>query len=93
LVACSLTVDDQSARLDAWRSLLESASTRADIPDGMSYVFRPASVFAQRVRELAAAEHECCAFLNFEVVEQDDELLLNVTTHSTGQAALRFIFS
>jgi hypothetical protein len=93
LVACSLTAQDQSARLDAWRSLLESASTRADLADGMSYVFRPASAFAQRVRDLAAAEQECCAFLDFEVVEQDDELRLNVTSQSTGQAALRFIFS
>jgi len=59
----------------------------------MSYVFRPASVFAQRVRDLAKAEHECCTFLDFEIVEQNDELRLTVTSHSAGQASLRFIFT
>jgi hypothetical protein len=62
------------------------------VPEGMSYVFRPVSVFARRVRDLAEAEHECCTFLDFEIVEQDDELRLTVTSHSVGQASLRFIF-
>ena len=59
----------------------------------MCYVFRPASVFAQRVRDLAEAEHECCTFLDFEIVEQNDELRLTVTSHPTGLAALRFTFA
>jgi len=59
----------------------------------MSYVFRPASVFAQRARDLAATERACCAFLDFEIVEQSDELRLIVTSHPAGQAALRFIFT
>jgi hypothetical protein len=45
------------------------------------------------VRDLAAAERACCTFLDFEIVEQSDELRLTVTSHPTGQAALRFIFS
>lgn len=93
LVACSLAADDQRARLDAWASLLASAASHAEVPDGISYVFRPASVFARRVRDLADAEHVCCAFLDFEIAEQNNELRLTVTTHPTGQAALRFIFA
>jgi hypothetical protein len=93
LVACSLGAEDQRARLEAWRSLLASAASRAGVPGGMSYVFRPASVFVQRVRELAEAEHDCCTFLDFEIVEQSDELRLTVTSHPAGQAALRFIFA
>jgi len=93
LVACSLNGEDQRARLDAWVSLLASAASRAEVPAGMSYVFRPASVFARRVRDLAAAEGACCTFLDFEIVEQSDEVRLTVTSHPTGQAALRFIFT
>jgi len=93
LVACSLTAEDQSTRLDAWASLLASADSRTEVPAGMSYVFRPASVFAPRVRDLAAAEGACCTFLDFEIVEQSDEVRLTVTSHPTGQAALRFIFT
>jgi hypothetical protein len=59
----------------------------------MTYVFRPASLFAQRIRDLAAAEHDCCTFLDFEIIEEGDELRLTVTTHPAGQAALRFIFA
>jgi hypothetical protein len=59
----------------------------------MSYVFRPASMFAQRVRDLAEAEHDCCTFLDFEIAEESDELRLTVTTHAAGRAALRFIFA
>jgi hypothetical protein len=62
------------------------------VPEGMSYVFRPASAFARRVRDIAEAEHDCCTFLDFEIVEQGDELRLTVTSHPTGQAALRFVF-
>ena len=93
LVACSLNGEDQRACLDAWVSLLASAASRAEVPAGMSYVFRPASVFARRVRDLAAAEGACCTFLDFEIVEQSDEVRLTVTSHPTGQAALRFIFT
>jgi hypothetical protein len=93
LVACSLNAGDQRARLEAWRSLLSSASSRAEMPEGMCYVFRPPSEFAQRVRDLAAAEHDCCKFLDFEIVEQSDELRLTVTSHPVGQAALQFIFT
>jgi hypothetical protein len=59
----------------------------------MSYVFRPLSAFAERVRDLAAAEHDRCTFLDFKIVEQSDELRLTVTTHPAAQAALRFIFT
>jgi hypothetical protein len=59
----------------------------------MSYVFRPVSVFAQRVRDLATAEGACCTFLDFEIVEQSDEVWLTVTSPPTGQAALRPIFT
>jgi hypothetical protein len=59
----------------------------------MSYVFRPASAYAQRVRELTAAERDCCGFLDFEIVEESDELRLTVSSDQAGQAALRFIFA
>jgi MerR family copper efflux transcriptional regulator len=93
LVACSLAAEDQRARLDAWASLLASAVSRAEVPEGMCYVFRPGSVFTERVRDLAAAEAECCTFLDFETVEQNNELRLTVTSHPEGLAALRFIFA
>ena len=35
----------------------------------------------------------CRSVLDFEIVEQSDQIRLTVTSHPTGQAALRFIFT
>lgn len=90
VIACTLTADGQRERLDDWKSLLAVADSREQLLTGMRYRFRPN--LAERVRSLAAAEHECCSFLRFDVVEAGDDLVLTVETDERGQDALRFIF-
>jgi len=90
VIACSLTTGGQRERLNEWRSLLAVAESREESPTGMRFRFRPS--LADRVRSLAAAEHECCSFLRFDVVETGDDLVLTVDTEESGQEALRFIF-
>ena len=90
VIACSLSGDGQRERLTEWKSLLAVAESRQELPTGMRFRFRPS--LAQRIRSLAAAEHECCSFLRFEVVEAGDDLVLTVETNENGQDALRFIF-
>lgn len=90
VIACSLSGDGQRERLNEWKSLLAVAESRQELPTGMRFRFRPS--LAQRIRSLAAAEHECCSFLRFEVVEAGDDLVLSVETNENGQDALRFIF-
>jgi hypothetical protein len=90
VIACSLTGDGQRERLNEWKSLLAVAESRERLPRGMRFRFR--RNHAERVRSLAAAEQECCAFLRFEAVEGEDDLVLTVETDENGQEALRFIF-
>jgi hypothetical protein len=90
VIACSLTGDGQRERLNEWKSLLAVADSRESLSSGMRFHLRPD--LAERVRSLAAAEKECCAFLRFEVVEGIDDLVLTVETEANGQEALRFIF-
>ncbi len=89
VIACSLTAGGQRERLSEWRSLLSTAESHEELPTGMRFRFPPD--LKDRVRLLAAAESECCAFLRFDIVEADD-LVLTVEADENGQEALRFIF-
>jgi hypothetical protein len=90
VIACSLTASGQRERLSEWKSLLAVAESREELPTGMRFRFRPS--LAERVRSLAAAEHECCSFLRFDVVEAEDDVVMTVDTEEAAQDALRFIF-
>jgi len=90
VIACSLTGDGQRERLNEWKSLLALAESRQESPSGMRFRFR--RDLAGRVRSLSAAEHECCSFLRFDLVEAGDDLVMTVETEEAGREALRFIF-
>jgi hypothetical protein len=93
VIACTLDENEQRERLAEWKLLLAHAASRDDVPGGFRFVFRPAAEFAERVRRLSAAEHDCCSFLRFEVAQVGDAVVLTVETEPAGQEALRFVFS
>lgn len=90
LVACSLSAGGQRDRLAEWKTLLAAATSRKELGTGVRYRF-PAAL-TERVRALAAAEHECCSFLRFDLTETGDGLVMTVEADRTAQAALRFVF-
>jgi hypothetical protein len=92
LVACSLNAVDQQKRLADWAELLGRARTREETADGVRYTFA-ADELKPRVDALAAAEHSCCSFLEFEIAVAGDALELTVTAPPNGQEALRLIFA
>jgi hypothetical protein len=93
LVACSLDGADRPKRVAEWAELLRRARTREETPAGMRYTFAADEELTMRVEALAAAEHSCCSFLAFEVIERNDELEMTVTATPDGQEALRLIFA
>ena len=93
LIACSLDAEGQKARLADWASVLGQAAVREETKTGVRYSFAGDSDFEAQLRTLAAAEHSCCSFLDFDVIRADDQLELTVTAPLGGVAALRFIFS
>ena len=93
LVAGSLDASGQRERLDAWRDLLATAYQRELTPDGVRYLCAASDGFEERVRALAAAEHDCCSFLGFLVSRIDGYVEMKVTASPDGQDALRFIFA
>jgi hypothetical protein len=91
LIACSLDGDGQQTRLVEWKELLAEATAREETDSGVNYSF-PGELEA-RVQALAAAEHECCAFLEFEITRRNDRIELSVAAPQEGLDALRFIFA
>ena len=94
LIACSLDSDGQEGRLADWADLLAQAATREETASGVRYSFASvAADFESRIRALAAAEQDCCSFLQFKVVRAGGQIEMTVTAPPEGREALRFIFS
>jgi hypothetical protein len=93
LVACSLDGADRPKRVAEWAELLRRARTREETPAGVRYTFPADEGLKPRIEALTAAEHSCCSFLAFGVIERSDELEMTVTAPPNGQEALRLIFA
>jgi MerR family transcriptional regulator, copper efflux regulator len=81
-VACSLPSGDLPCRAAAWREAISGAAA-AGIPDGMRLTL-PASR-AAAVAGLAAAEQDCCPFLDFRL--HLDGPVLHLEVRAPGDAA------
>lgn len=81
-VACSLPPGDVPGRAAAWRAAI-SGATAARIPDGMRLIL-PAGR-AAAVAGLAAAEQDCCPFLDFRL--HLDGPVLHLEVRAPGDAA------
>ena len=92
VIACSLDATGQQARLAEWRDLLAAAVSREETSGGVRYAFAADARAEQRIRDLAAAEHGCCSFLEFDVRRHADRVLMSVTAPPDGLDALRLIF-
>lgn len=71
MIACSLPAGAQTTRLEEWRALVDRASTVSRT--GVGAILRFGEADAAEARALAAAEHECCPFFNFEFLEEGEE--------------------
>jgi DNA-binding transcriptional MerR regulator len=76
VTGCALPVAAQEDRLGEWRALLADAAGREPIGDGTRFRF-PAPM-AGRIAALAAAEADCCAFLEFTLRVAHGEAVLDV---------------
>jgi MerR family transcriptional regulator, copper efflux regulator len=89
-VACSLPRGDLPGRAAAWRTVTSGATTDA-IPDGMRLTL-PADR-AAAVAGLAAAEQDCCPFLDFRLHLDGPVLRLEVRAPSDAAGLLAELFT
>lgn len=62
------------------------------IDGGLRARFRDEPGIEQRVRDLAAAESQCCAFLRFDVHSDRRDIVLDITGSPEAQPAIEQIF-
>ena len=75
-VVCALTGGEQADRVEEWRRLIGLADARESIEGGLAFRFPLA--LAGQVAELAAAEQQCCPFMEFALRMADGALRFEV---------------
>ncbi len=74
-LVCRLDGPDLVDRIDAWREVTTLATVRRVEGDRVVAVYPNDAQLLARLRELIAAEAECCSFLRFEVDETPDAIV------------------
>jgi hypothetical protein len=88
-VACDMSTasDSPAERLAEYHRLFRRAlAGREKTPSGIRFRFRAGDGIAQWVRDLAAREHACCAFMAFEVTAVAGEVHLDVAVSDSDAA-------
>lgn len=79
-IACSLTNREARERVERWRKLARDAQLRSVTSDGcVNATFRNEPAVRVELEALVTAERECCGFLQFDLSEGHEELILTVT--------------
>jgi hypothetical protein len=74
-LACTLEEAELGARIEAWRQVVARATSRR-IEDGRVVATYPKDArLLARLRELIAAEAECCSFLRLDLHETPDAIV------------------
>jgi hypothetical protein len=77
-IACTLGPDDLRQRLQQI-SDLTARYLRAQVREGRTLHLRYDVQAAAELRTLVAQEQQCCAFLDFDLLEVNGEVLLSIT--------------
>ncbi len=87
-IACTLGAGEQNTRLAAWRDLRRQGLL-GEKREGLvlTTVWAGAGV-PERLRGLVEAEKQCCAFLDFELEEVGDAVLLRTVFPAGAEALL-----
>ena len=75
---CTLDRDMALARQEPPDRFLNEAFAEMPISSGMEYLFNSSEGLWERAETFVREEAECCPFLAFEILEQDERLVLRV---------------
>jgi len=93
-VACTLTAAGLAAQSDRWERLATRAMTgRAETAHGLRVFFRAEPDVEEELRALVAVENECCAWADWTVETNDEQIVLNVHSITEGIATLHGMFT
>ena len=93
VIACGLNGEEKGAQAQRWLRLgREAGLGRAETEDGLRIRFRADPAVERELRALVAVESDCCAWAQWEVRRAGDELVMRVSSTTTGAAALHAMF-
>jgi MerR family copper efflux transcriptional regulator len=93
-IACSLDPGALEERRGRWRALAARALVdQHTTPSGVRQRYRPEPEVERELRDLAAAERECCGFASWDVRASEGSLELEVSSPGDGAAAVREMFA
>jgi hypothetical protein len=93
-IACTLGPADYRARRATIDDLTRSAlRSRSVIDDGARLTFTGGAETEEALRELIAAEAQCCSFLRMELRHSGDDLLLEVSGPEDAQPIIAELFA
>jgi hypothetical protein len=93
-IACTLPPDGFTARMGLIDALAaDGLIDRTDTERGVRVRLRDTPEIEQRVRELAAADSRCCAFLDFTLGRNDDVIVLDISGPEGARPVIELFFS
>jgi hypothetical protein len=92
-IACSLSGADYAARKNDIAAVARRAlRSRERLDHGARLTFDGSDSTERELRELIAAEGECCPFLSFDLVREGEALKLVVTGPAEAQPIIAELF-
>jgi len=73
-LTCTLQGSELLARFNAWQQVVNRATSRWTEDDRILATYPNDPKLLRQLRELIAAEADCCSFLEFSVEERTDEI-------------------
>ena len=78
-MACTLTAGDGAARMRRWEALSAKGRPSATRSGHVLVVpYQPGPGIRKELEELAAVERECCSFVGWDVIQDEDHVVLRV---------------
>jgi hypothetical protein len=92
-VACTLGSRRLATQVERWRKLYARAGTERVVTDeGLRICFRRAPAVEHELRQLVAAEVDCCRWADWTVEAKTDELVLDISSTGDGIAVIHSWF-
>jgi hypothetical protein len=91
-IACTLSAGELRQRKTTLATLRAIVNSRTGIAGGYRYRFAKHSTALQDVSRIAELERQCCRFLDFNVIESETSVCLDVTGKPEAIAIIEDLF-
>lgn len=91
VIACTLSPGDLKDRM-ASIAALNSRSLQGSHKDGLTLTLHYGPEAIDDVRQMAAREQECCAFLSFDITQTADSVRVTIAAPEAARGAAEALF-